>query len=343
MNKRDYYDVLGVDKNADANTIKKAYRKLAKEKHPDSGGNEEEFKEISEAYEILSDSEKKSNYDTFGHNGPKSNGFDASFNDMFSKFGFGFNPRNEAKNRKGKDFRINIKVSLEEIFDGGIKKIKYNRDGACGTCNSVGGFGLSRCRNCNGQGMTIQQVRTPFGIIQNASTCSVCNGDGNTYDNRCHDCNGSGLKNKEETIDIKIPIGVQDGASMVFGGLGQAIKNGTSGSLVVVFSEIPHKKFVRYENDLKCNLKIPYHTLVLGGKVNLETIDGSEILINVPELNNIGDTLRISGKGMKQYLSNQNRGDLMVTLDIDMPKNIGDNERELLEKLKNLKDFVVKD
>jgi molecular chaperone DnaJ len=314
MSKRDYYDVLGVDKNADANTIKKAYRKLAKEKHPDSGGNEEEFKEISEAYEILSDSEKKSNYDTFGHNGPKSNGFDASFNDMFSKFGFGFNARNEAKNRKGKDFRINIKVSLEEIFDGGIKKIKYNRDGACGTCNSVGGFGLSRCRNCNGHGMTIQQVRTPFGIVQNASTCSVCNGDGNTYDNICHDCNGSGLKNKEETIDIKIPIGVQDGASIV-----------------------------RYENDLKCNLKIPYHTLVLGGKVNLETIDGSEILINVPELNNIGDTLRISGKGMKQYLANQNRGDLMVTLDIDMPKNIGDNERELLEKLKNLKDFVVKD
>jgi len=342
MSKRDYYDVLGVDKNADASTIKKAYRKLAKEKHPDSGGDEEEFKEIAEAYEILSDSEKKSNYDTFGHNGPKANNFNSDFSDMFSKFGFGFNPRNEARNRKGKDFRINIKVSLEEIFDGGIKKIKYNRDSACGTCNSVGGFGFKKCHQCNGQGVVVEQIRTPFGIMQNMSTCQVCNGEGNTYTDRCNVCSGSGLINKEETVDIKIPIGVQDGASMIFGGLGQAIKNGTSGSLVVVFSEIPHKKFIRYENDLKCNLKLPYHTLVLGGKVSLETIDGSEILITIPELNNIGDTLRVSGKGMKKYLANEIKGDLMVTLDIDMPKNIDDAERDLLENLKNVKNNVVK-
>jgi molecular chaperone DnaJ len=340
MNKRDYYDVLGIDKNADASTIKKAYRKLAKEKHPDSGGNEDEFKEIAEAYDVLSNDDKKKQYDTFGHNAPKNSGFSADFSDMFNKFGFGFNPRNEARNRKGKDFRINIKLTLDEIFNGGSKKIKYNRDAACSNCNSTGGFGMQKCKHCNGQGMVIQQIRTPFGIMQNMTTCEVCSGDGNTYVSVCNDCSGSGLKNKEETIEINIPIGVQDGMVSSYIGMGQAIKNGTSGSLVIVFSEIPHKTFMRYGNDLKLNLKLPYHSLVLGDKIKIPTIDDKEILITIPELNKIGDILRVAGKGMK-LLNSESRGDLMVVLDIDIPTKLDDETRELLENLKKIENKVV--
>lgn len=342
MIKRDYYEILGLNKNATQSDIKKAYRKLAKEKHPDSGGNEEEFKEIAESYSVLSDETKKNKYDRFGHDAPKTGGFDSNFGDMFNHFGFGFNPRNEAINRKGQDSRVNIKLTLEEIFEGGIKKIKYSRKAACGTCNSVGGQGIKNCHSCNGQGVIVEQIRTPIGIMQNMVTCNVCGGHGTTYTTACGDCGGQGVINKEETVEIRIPVGVQDGMSLTFAGLGQAIKNGTSGSLIVVFSEIPHKKFVRNGNDLRLNFKLPYHILVLGGKIELETIDGSKIKITIPEFNNIGDTLRISRKGMK-YLNSEHRGDLMVVLDIDMPKEIDDKTREVLENLKNINQIVVDD
>ena len=338
MSKRDYYEILGINKNADQSTIKKAYRKLAKEKHPDSGGNDEEFKEIAEAYEVLSDDNKKKQYDTFGYNAPKSGGFDSNFSDMFNKFGF--NPKAEARNRKGKDFRINIKVTLEEIFNGGTKKIKYNRDAACLNCNSTGGFGVKNCNYCNGQGFVVRQIRTPFGIMQNMVTCEVCHGDGSTYITGCNDCSGIGFKNKEETVEVNIPIGVKDGMVSNYIGMGQAIKNGTSGSLVIVFSEIPHKTFMRYGNDLKLNLKLPYHSLVLGDKIKIPNIENKEILITIPELNKIGDVLRVSGKGMK-LLNSESRGDLMVVLDIDMPTTLDDETIELLENLKKVENKVV--
>jgi molecular chaperone DnaJ len=340
MNKRDYYEILGLSKNATQSDIKKKYRQLAKEKHPDSGGNEDEFKEIAEAYSVLSDETKKNKYDRFGHDAQKMGGFESNFSDMFNHFGF--NPRNESRNRKGQDSRINIKLTLEEIFEGGTKKIKYNRKAACGTCNSVGGKGVKNCHHCNGQGVTIEHIRTPLGIMQNMTTCNVCGGHGTTYTTVCGDCGGDGVVHKEETIDINIPIGVNDNMSMILPGLGQAIKNGTAGSLMVVFTEIPHKKFVRNGNDLKINVKLPYHTLVLGDKIPIDIIDGSQIRVNIPELNNIGDTLRISGKGMKQFKS-ELKGDLMVVLDIQMPTSVDDNTREILKTLKNVDENVVND
>lgn len=340
MSKVDYYSVLGINKNADQATIKKAYRRLAKEKHPDSGGDEEEFKEINEAYEVLSDEQKKLNYDMYGNTKPNQNNHNFNFKDMFGDFGFGFNPRNQAMNRKGSDLRLNIKVSLEEVFDGSIKSIKYNRHSACMSCNSVGGSEPMTCIRCNGQGVVTEEVQTPLGILQNITNCKLCHGDGVVYKNRCTTCNGNGVINKEEILDIKIPVGVQDGMSMLFQGMGQAIRNGTSGSLIVNFNEIPHKKYVRAGNDLRYTLKLPYHTLVLGGETNIETIEGSIIKIKIPELNNIGDTLRVSGKGMK-LMNSELRGDLMVNLDIDMPKDLSDKNRELLEKMKNIDDTVV--
>ena len=340
MSKQDYYSVLGVNRNSDQATIKKAYRKLAKEKHPDSGGNEEEFKEINEAYETLGDEQKKLNYDTYGHSKPNQNNFNANMKDMFNSFGFGFNPRNKPMNKKGSDLRLNIKVSLEEIFEGSVKGIKYNRHSACMSCNSVGGSEPVRCIRCNGQGMVNEEIRTPFGIMQNLISCQLCQGEGQIYKNKCISCNGNGIINKEETIDIKIPTGVQDGMSMVFQGMGQAIKNGTSGSLIVNFNEIPNKKYVRIGNDLRFTLKLPYYTLVLGGETNVETIDGTKIKIKIPELNNIGDTLRVSGKGMK-VMNSESRGDLMINLDIDMPKELSDTDKELLEKMKNIDNKLV--
>jgi molecular chaperone DnaJ len=340
MSKQDYYSILGVNKNSDQATIKKAYRKLAKEKHPDSGGNEEEFKEINEAYETLGDEQKKLNYDRYGHSKPNQNSTNSNFKDMFNHFGFGHNPRNKAMNRKGSDLRLNIKVSLEEIFEGSVKSIKYNRHNACMSCNSVGGSEPITCIRCNGQGVVTEEVRTPFGVMQNVTNCHLCQGDGVIYKNKCTTCNGHGITNKEEMIDIKIPSGVQDGMSMIFQGMGQAIKNGTSGSLVVNFNEIPNKRYVRNGNDLRYTLKLPYYTLVLGGETNIETIDGAKIKIKIPELNSIGDTLRVSGKGMK-VMNSESRGDLMINLDIDMPKELSDKDRELLEKMKNIDDSVV--
>lgn len=340
MSKGDYYNILGVDRNADQSTIKKAYRKLAKEKHPDSGGNEEEFKVISEAYEVLSDEQKKSNYDRFGNSKPNQGGFSSGFEDMFNHFGFGFNQRNQSMNRKGGDLRMNLQVSLEEIFEGGTKTIRYNRQSACMSCNSVGGSEPMTCVRCNGKGLVTEEVKTPFGVMQNVTNCQLCQGDGVVHRNRCGNCSGQGVITKNEVIEIKVPIGVQDGMSMIFQGMGQAVKNGTSGSLIINFNEIPHKKYVRYENDLKYTLKLPYHTLVLGGEANIETIEGTEIKIKIPELNNIGDTLRVAGKGMKR-MNSESRGDLMINLDISMPKEINDDEREILENLKNNDDSVV--
>ena len=338
MSKRDYYEILGVKKDANQQEIKKSYRKLAKEKHPDSGGNEEEFKEIAEAYDVLSDDNKRKQYDMFGHNQNRGGGFKADYSDLFNQFGFG--GRQRQQQRKGQDLRLNIQLTLEDIYNGGVKKIKYNRYEACMTCNSTGGHNPTTCQSCGGQGRIVEQHRTPFGVMQNIATCPICDGEGKTNSILCNDCSGVGIKPKEEILDIQIPIGVSDGMSMGYAGLGQAIRNGSAGQLIITFNEIPHKKFVRYNNDLKYNLKLPYHTLVLGGKSEVETIDGGKIIITIPELNKVGDTLRVKGKGMKM-LNSEIRGDMDIQLDIQMPQILGDDEREILENLKKLNDNVV--
>lgn len=335
MRKEDYYNILGVDRNADQSKIKKEYHKLCKIHHPDAGGEEEKFKEINEAYEVLSDKEKKLNYDRFGHSKPRQSGFGGGFRDNF-----GFNKRAQAMNRKGNDLRLNIRISLEEIFGGLTKTIKYNRQSACMTCNSVGGSEPITCVKCNGRCTVTEEIRTPFGIMQNVSNCQLCQGDGVIYRNKCTTCNGHGIVNKSETIDVKIPVGIQGDMAMAYQGMGSGIKNGSSGSLIINFTEIPHKKYVRYGNDLRYALKLPYHILVLGGEANIKTIEGSEIKIKIPELNNIGDMLRVPGKGMI-IMDSESRGDLMISLDIEMPKEISNEDKELLEKMKNINNFVV--
>jgi molecular chaperone DnaJ len=344
MSKKDYYDILGVNKSSNESDIKKAYRKLAKEKHPDVGGDENEFKEIAEAYEVLSNPDKKSDYDAYGHKGkPASQGFGgANMDDLFRDFGFGGNfSQNRGRPRFGQDLRINIPLTLEEILNGTNKIIRYNRNGACTSCNSSGGHDITTCPTCQGQGSVVQHIRTPMGIMQNIEMCPSCHGQGTTYAVQCNVCQGNGVQRGEQEVSIDIPAGILDGNMLQYHGMGNAIKNGSAGKLIVNITEVAHKSYVRNGNDLKYSLKLKYPQLVLGDKVDIPTIDGTTIKISVPEHSKSGDNLRINNKGMKQMNTN-NRGDMYIVLDVDFPKRISEEERELLNKLKNIEETVAK-
>ena len=344
MGKKDYYEVLGINRNANESDIKKAYRKLSKKHHPDVGGDENIFKEINEAYSVLSDAEKKNNYDRYGHESNHHNGFgNMNMNDLFRNFGFGgggFNHHHQGP-KFGQDLRINITLTLEEILNGVNKTFKYNRNGACNTCNAAGGHDKITCSVCQGQGSIMQQVRTPIGILQNVEVCHNCNGEGYSYANTCGTCQGQGVQRGEQEISVDIPAGINDGSTLIYNGMGNAIKGGNAGKLIISITELGHKDYVRNGNDLKYNLKLTYPQLVLGDKIEIPTIDGNIIKIHVPEFSKTNDNLRINGKGMK-IMNTDVRGDMYIILDVEFPKKINEEERELLNKLKNIEENVVK-
>lgn len=344
MSKKDYYELLGVDRNANEIDIKKAYRKKSKKNHPDVGGDEELFKGINEAYSILSDPEKKNNYDRYGHNGNSNNGFgNMNMEDIFRNFGFGggFGQQHHQRVKVGQDLRINIALTLEEILNGANKTFKYNRNAACTTCNSAGGYNKTTCSVCQGQGSIVQHIRTPMGIMQNIEQCHHCSGDGYTYANTCGTCQGQGVQRGEQEISVDIPAGVIDGTTLNYNSMGNAIRDGNAGKLIINITELSHKDYVRNGNDLKYNVKLTYPQLVLGDKVEIPTIDGTTIKIHIPEYSKIGDNLRINGKGLK--ISNSNgRGDMYISLDVEFPKKISNEEKELLNNLKNINEMVGK-
>lgn len=334
MAKKDYYEILGVNKNASSDEIKKAYRTLAKEWHPDKNQNnkeaEEKFKEISEAYEHLSDTDKKAKYDRFGHASSGNQGFHGEhpFADFFR--------RQQAQDRVGQDMTLVLKLTMEEIYTGVKKRYKYKRNESCGGCSGHGGTGTKNCTSCGGSGVITRVIQTPVGYIQQSMSCNACEGVGTTYDVACKTCSGSGLTEKEETIDIDVPHGVFNGMTFVMQGKGHAIRSGKSGDLHIKVMELPHKVFTRVNDDLKMNLKLTYAQLVLGDKVEIETIDGGKIRVNIPPLSDVGNNLKIQNKGLKPYEA-ETRGDLIVNLTIKMPTSVSDSEKELLEKLKDLK------
>lgn len=337
MSKRDYYEILAINKNASQDEIKKAYRKLAKEYHPDKGGDEQKFKEISEAYEVLSDNEKKANYDRFGHSNPnqrQGNPFSGFRNPFGGGFGGGFGGfTNEPQIRTGPDMSVLIKLTLEEIFTGVKKTYKYNRKVKCNTCNGHGGEDTKQCNNCGGSGRAINIIETPIGVIQQVTTCHVCNGMGQTYTKQCNTCNGDGVVDKLETIEVDIPSGVSEGMSFVMEGKGSGIKGGVEGDLYVKIHELQHKQYIRSGSDLKMTLKLSYPQLILGDKVEIETIDGSKIRISIPEHSDVGSNLRIPFKGIKTY-GKEGRGDVLITLSIHIPKIIDDDTKSLIIDLK---------
>jgi molecular chaperone DnaJ len=330
MSKRDYYDVLGLKKGASEQEVKKAYRSLAKKYHPDKNPNdkkaEENFKEVSEAYEVLSDSDKRANYDRFGHEGRPNMKNRGGFN----PFG---NMRREV--RFGENLSLLVKLTLEEIYTGLNKTFKYKRNESCGVCHGKGGTNPTTCSVCDGKGVILEVFNTPMGHFTNMIPCTNCDSTGNVYNTSCNTCNGSGLLDKEEIVDVDIPHGVVDGMTFVMKGKGHGVKGGECGDLHIKIMELPHKVFNRTSSgDLKMDLKLTYPQLVLGDKVELDMIDGTKIRFEIPEYSNVGNNLRISNKGLKIF-GGEDRGDLTVSLGITIPKDIDEETRELILKLKN--------
>ncbi len=331
MGKRDYYEVLGLSKGATETEIKKAYRNLAKEHHPDAGGDEAKFKEIAEAYETLSDTKKKEQYDVYGHQtGPNSqqrnpySGFGDFMNHHFNSF------TNLPK--IGPNLTLLLKLTLEEIYSGVTKKFKYKRQMSCEPCGGKGGIDATTCSGCNGTGEIIKLIQAGNNHIRFGQPCHICEGSGNVYASNCNTCNGQGVLNAEETVEVEIPHGIHDGMSFGMKGKGHAIKNGTSGDLIINFMVLSHKTFVRNGDDLRVNLKLSYPQLVLGDKVEIETIEGGKIRVAIPEYSKVGDSLRLKDKGLKTF-EKETRGVMIVTLDIQIPTSITDEERELIKQL----------
>ena len=333
MSKKDYYEILGVKKDASSDEIKKAYRTLAKNWHPDKNQDnkeaEEKFKEISEAYEHLSNNDKKAKYDRFGH--ASNGGFNPPTDNIYDFF------KNRNKQvRVGENMTLVLKLTLEEIYNGIKKRYKYKRTQSCGGCNGHGGTGTQDCKTCGGAGIITKILNTPIGYIQQSFECNVCDGIGTSYDVKCGVCSGSGVTEIEETIEIDVPHGVFNGVTFVMQGKGHAIRSGQTGDLHITVMELQHKVFTRVNDDLKMNLKLTYPQLVLGDKVEIDTIDGGRIRVNIPPFSDVGTSLKVQNKGLKPYEA-ENRGDLMVNLTIDMPKSISDSEKELLVRIKDLK------
>ena len=334
---KDYYEILEVDRNASKEDIKKSYRKLSKKYHPDLNPNDPEcenrFKEIANAYSVLSDDEKKSNYDRFGdENGQQGNpfggmGFDDIFSSFFNGGGNGFN-RNPQRNR-GSDVRIKIELSLEEVFSGTSKKLKYKRNETCGGCGGKGGEG-TKCNRCNGNGFLVIQQNTPFGVMRNRIPCDVCAGQKIKITKQCNTCNGNGVNVKEHIVDIEIPKGIMDGEMMRFIGSGNSIKNGTYGDLLIQFVEKSHNIFIRRGLDLHQKLSLNYKDLVLGNdNVEVVTIDG-KIRFKVRKGTQIGTMLRVPNKGI---IRDNNRGDMILEIWLDIPTNLTEEEKNKITNL----------
>lgn len=361
MTKRDYYEILGVGRTATKEELKKAYRKLAMQYHPDRNPDnkeaEEKFKEAAEAYEILSNDEKRSNYDRFGHNGVKggfgSSGF-TDINDIFSHFSdiFGGSSifddffgggsqrthRRRTKGTPGSDLRVNLKLTLEEIATGTTKKIKIKKYVMCDVCNgsgAEGGTSLKTCPSCNGTGEIKQVSRSIFGQFVNITTCHNCHGEGTVIDSPCRKCHGDGRVMEEALITIDVPAGVHEGSYMTLRGQGNAGKRGGEpGSIIVVFEELQHEYFTREEDDIIYNLFITYPQAVLGSEVEVPTLTGKAIL-KIDAGTQPGKFLKMKGKGIK-HLNAHGTGDEIVKINVAVPRKVNSKEKELLKQLSEL-------
>ena len=367
MAKRDYYEVLGVDKSASANDIKKAYRRLAMQYHPDKNpGNkeaEEKFKEAAEAYSVLSDADKKARYDQYGHAGMDgAGGFGGGFggqgmdiNDIFSMFGdifggggggfggfggFGGGGSQQAPRHRGTDLRVKVKLNLQEISEGTTKKFKLKKYVACPHCNGSGAEGnaMETCPECNGTGRTVRTVRTPFGIMNSETACNRCGGEGKIIKNKCHHCHGDGIVMGEEVIEVQIPAGVAEGMQLSMRGKGNAAKrNGIAGNLLIQIEEEKHPQLIRDEKDLIYNLLLDIPTATLGGTVEIPTIK-ENVKLTIEPGTQPGKALRLRGKGLPM-LNEYGRGDIIVNVSVYIPETLTKEERKTIEAFKESDNF----
>ncbi len=365
MAKRDYYEVLGVPKDADSNTIKKSYRKIAMKYHPDRNPDdkeaEEKFKEAAEAYEILSDDDKRARYDRFGHAGVNNNGGGGfggagmTMDDIFSQFGDifgdsgspfesffgGGRSRTRAQGRKGSNLRIKVALSLEEIANGVTKKIKVKKKVTCKTCNGSGAKdskSVTTCSTCRGMG-SVRQVRSTFlGQMQTTTVCPSCNGSGKTITAKCSSCRGTGSEVGEETISIEIPAGVEAGMQLSMRGRGNAgEQGGPAGDLLINIEEKKHEFLQREGNNVVYELYLNFADAALGTSVEVPVLEG-KVKIKIPAGTQSGKILRLKGKGLPA-LQSYGRGDQLIHVNIWTPKKLSDEERRLLEKLRTMPNF----
>jgi molecular chaperone DnaJ len=366
MAKRDYYEVLGVDKKASEDEIKKAYRKIAIKYHPDRNPGdktaEEKFKEAAEAYSVLSDKQKRQQYDQFGFDGPNMGGgfggFGAggfSMDDIFSMFGDVFGGRGgfggfsgfgggQRAQYHGTDLRLKVRLTLQEISTGVTKKFKVRKDIVCSECNGSGaqkGSGSETCPTCHGQGYTVRTVRSILGMMQTQSECPTCHGEGTVIKNKCPHCSGQGIVKGEEVVEINIPAGVAEGMVVNVPGKGNAAPhNGVPGNIQVYVEEEPNDTFVRDGQDIIYNLLLDFPTAALGGEVDIPTIEGTKVKIKIEPGTQPGKTLRLRGKGLPAVQGyGSGRGDLVVQVSVYVPKTLDRQERQMLEQLRESDNF----
>ncbi len=368
MNKRDYYDILGVSKNASAAEIKKAYRKMAIKYHPDKNPDnkeaEEMFKEAAEAYEVLSNPEKRNRYDQFGHAGVGSSaagggfgGGGMSMDDIFSHFGdifgghfgfsggsFGGSPFGGGGRRRvnrGSNLRVRVRLTLAEMAHGVEKKIKIKKYVTCKACDGTGaekGTRPSVCPTCHGTGQVTRITNTFLGQMQTSSTCPQCGGEGHIITKKCTVCQGNGIVKSEEVVTINIPAGVNDGMQLSMSGKGNAAaRGGIAGDLIVLIEEIPHPDLKRDGNNLLYDLYISFPDAALGTSVDVPTVDG-KVRIKLSAGTQGGKVLRLKGKGLPD-VNGYGKGDLLINVNIWTPRSLTHEEKKNLENLKNSPNF----
>lgn len=359
---RDYYDILGVSKSATQEELKKAYRKLAVKYHPDKNPDNKEaegkFKEAAEAYSALSDPQKRQRYDQFGHDGLKQNGFGGgggfsgqgmSMDDIFSQFGnifgdafggggfgsfFGGNAQRHNTNR-GADMRVNLRLSLEEIYSGVKKQIKIKRFENCSNCHGEGGTGKHTCPVCHGTGKVRERVNSFFGQMISEKACYQCQGQGTIIDSPCQKCHGEGRAKQEASVTIDIPAGVQDGNYMTLTGEGNTGKrNGETGDLIVIFKEQNHKVFTRSANDVIITCVITWPQAVLGDEIEVPTLSG-KVSFKLNAGTDNGKIYRLRGKGLP-VLHGHRHGDQLIQIKIDTPSQMNKDEKNLIKELYQL-------
>ena len=346
MAKQDYYELLGVERNASPDDLKKAYRKLAMQFHPDRNPGddraEQKFKEISEAYEVLRDEQKRAAYDRYGHaafenGGARPGGFDFNFatgfadifDEMFSDF-VGGGRRGQA-NTRGADLRVNLSITLEEAFHGKQANVRTQSSVACDSCHgsgAAGGAAPVACSTCHGHG----RVRATQGMFTIERTCPTCHGAGRVIERPCTQCNGTGRTRKEKSLSVAVPQGVEDGTRIRLAGEGEAgIRGGPAGDLYIFLSVKPHRIFMRDGADIHCRVPLRMSTAALGGTLEVPTIDGGRAKVHVPAGTQAGHQFRLRGKGMP-HLRSQARGDMYVETMVETPVNLSKRQKELLEE-----------
>lgn len=353
---KDYYTILGVDRKASKDDIKKAFRKLAHKYHPDKkGGDEAKFKEASEAYSVLSDDKKRAEYDAYGRVFSGAGGGGGGFNDFdFSQFGGGFNGAGfdiniddifsgfsdifgGGRTRRGRDISIDIELSFKEAVFGVERKVLLTKDSACSSCSGSGaapGAGTKTCTTCNGKGQVVESKRSPFGVFQSVSTCQTCHGRRVVPEKACTECRGSGISRKEEEITVSVPPGIENGQVIRMAGMGEAVSGGASGDLYIKVHVAPHPLFRKEGYNLVTDLSIKITDALLGAEYTLDTLDG-KTTITIPQLRSADEILRLKGKGIPMETGkNARRGDILIRLKVEFPNKLSKTAKDAIQKLR---------